>query len=1081
MLDTLTQSDKVQAFKQAIEQGDSVLIEEMWNAPKACLSALAQQASHKHLLILTGASIEEARLFHDFTFFTKSCIIDYPSWETLPSEGVAPSSDIVGERYQSLEQILLNKEPKIVITSLQAALQKVICKEHFQELYLSIKRGQTLSFEDLPERLNKMGYTKNSTAADKGEYAVRGGIIDIFPVSSPDPVRIEFWGDTVESLRLYDPIGQKSVKKIKTIAITPAQELQLLKTSEKMDSLLDYLGPNTLVIFDDLLSLEDRYATLTSMGDKSPFFFSIEEFLDQIAPFQTMFWSSQPIEELSEVVSKDRNRGYYSDTEAFHSLQFELFHRTFKANRWRSPFVPIGQYFFPDQQEVAGSEILDALGRLVKNDYTLHLLFDTELEKKNFDEKNISLPEKTHFHQAYLSGGFALHDIKIILLPNTEMTHHYKIRRQKLRSTFHTPPTEVFNLAEGDLVVHLNNGIGHYLGVEKRPNHEGIPSEFMVLEYANTAKLFVPVQQSHLVTKYIGARDETPAVHTLGSKKWARTKATTEKAIVGYAQDLLVLYAKRTTHTGFSYPEDSSDVFAFEEAFPYVETEDQLLSIQQIKTDMMAQKPMDRLVCGDVGYGKTEVAMRAAFKAVFDGAKQVAVLVPTTILAMQHFDTFVERMRYFSVNVGVLSRFRTAKEIRETLKGVEDGSVDILIGTHRIISKDVKFKDLGLVIVDEEHRFGVRAKEHLKKFRHGVDYLTLSATPIPRTLYMSLVEVRDMSTINTPPQDRQPIKTIIAEPNQELLKGAILRELGRDGQIFYIHNRVETIFDAAAKLQKLVPKARILIGHGQMSPHELDIVYHTFKKGDADILVSTTIVENGVDIPNANTIIIDRADRFGLADLYQLRGRVGRWNRKAYAYFLIPSERTLNVVARKRLSAILESSGYGGGMKLAMRDLEIRGAGNLLGTDQSGQVSSIGFHLYCKLLKKAVKRLQGSLSPLQCETKIDTPFDARLPEEYVNATELRMEIYQRLAEALNFEEIEDIFTELKDRFGKLPKPALWLYHLTRIRVVASEKGIETLKFTKKLMTTPKGSAPLGFYQTPAELEATALKLLSFYS
>ena len=464
---------------------------------------------------------------------------------------------------------------------------------------------------------------------------------------------------------------------------------------------------------------------------------------------------------------------------------------------------------------------------------------------------------------------------------------------------------------------------------------------------------------------------------------------------------------------------------------------------------------MDRLVCGDVGYGKTEVAMRAAFKAVVDGRKQVAVLVPTTVLATQHYENFVERFSNFPITIGVLSRFRTAKQIKETLEGIKNGTVDVVVGTHRVISEDVQFKDLGLIIIDEEQRFGVKAKEHLKRMKVGVDCLTLSATPIPRTLYMSLVGARDMSVISTPPQDRLPITTVITEPNDIVIKNALLRELARDGQAYIIHNRVESIFEYASHIQELLPKARIVVAHGQMHSDEIDLVFHMFKNGQADILVATTIVENGIDIPNANTIIVDRADRFGMADLYQLRGRVGRWNRRAYGYLLVPRVHLLPDIVRKRLEALASSSGYGGGMKVAMRDLEIRGAGNILGMEQSGQVSTIGFHLYCKLLKRAMLAMQGKAPAIVADTKIEFLVDARIPEEYVHEPHLRMEIYQRLGEAISLEDVETIWTEIKDRFGIPPEAAVWLYHLTRIRAVASQRGYVLLKQDKFSLTLEK--------------------------
>ncbi len=1090
MLKAILESQKLADLNQVLNAGDSILVEELWNAPKALIAALALQATGKHILMLTGASQEEVRLFHDFAFFTDRPVVDFPAWETLPTENIAPSPDVVGDRYRVLQELCSAKQPYIVLSGLQACLQKLIPPQKFTSMYLTLKPGDTMSLELLVEHLIEVGYQRRPVASEKGEFAVRGGIIDFFPVSSPDPYRIEFWADEIESLRIYDPIGQKSVKQAPEVAVTPAQELELVREAKSLSTILDYLGPNTIVIFDDLLALEDRYATLIQMcGTPTGSFSSIDQFLDHLKPLQKIFLTQQPLEELTEVKLLDKGVNPYAENAPPHLVDFQMFNRNLTAKRWRHPFVPLVDYCMAEaDNNVSGQELLYSL----KNFSNSHLYFlcATSLEEEGLQKRlmdlNIALPKQHQTIMGYLSSGFAMRDIDLIVFPMTEITQRFKIRRQKQRSTYHTLPSETYELTPGDMVVHLNHGIGKYLGLEKRPNHVGSLSEFFVLEYAENSKLYVPLNQSYLISKYIGATEEVPKMHTLGSNRWKKTRENAEQAILAYAADLLELYAKREMKGGFVFPADSPDMNAFEEDFPYVETEDQLAAIANVKSDMCSSKAMDRLVCGDVGYGKTEVAMRAAFKAVLDGRKQVAVLVPTTVLAMQHYENFQERMGHFPINVGVLSRFRSAKEIKETLEGLAKGTVDIVIGTHRIISPDVQFKDLGLIIIDEEQRFGVKAKEHLKKLILGVDCLTLSATPIPRTLYMSLIGARDMSVINTPPQDRLPITTVVTEPNDIALKGALMRELARDGQVFYIHNRVETIFEVSAHIKTLVPHARVATVHGQMSSDEIDTVFHAFKSGKANILVATSIVENGIDIPNANTILIDRADRFGLADLYQMRGRVGRWNRRAYAYFLVPRLHALPEISRKRLNALAESSGYGGGMKIAMRDLEIRGAGNILGLEQSGHVSSIGFHLYCKMLKRTIKAMQGKIPSIVSDVKIEFPMDARLPEEYVNETNLRMEIYQRLGEAISNEEVDEIWSELEDRFGPPPLPAEWLYRTTRVRVFAATHAYTLLKLDKVSLTTEqkKGKETtirkvlMAMPKTPQEFEEKILKALS---
>jgi transcription-repair coupling factor (superfamily II helicase) len=1039
--------DALKPLRQALKGNHDILIEELWDSPKALISSLAENITGKHILILTGASREEAALFHDFGFFTDTPVVDFPAWETLPSEKVPPSSDIVGERYEVLEKIVTTKKPHIILTSLQASLQKLIDPSLFHSLHFHIKTGEELPFDDLLDQFESMGYERRPVASDKGEYAVRGGIIDIFPVSSPDPFRIEFWGDEVESLRIYDPIGQKSINKINEITINPAKELELLENAPKLSTILDYLGKDTIVILDDLVALEDRYAKLTSMAEKgSSYFCSIEEFLDELSSFQKIFLTQTNIEQLSDVeILENVSGSLYSKQNPIYSIGFEIFLRRFKAKRFQSPFIKFSE------EGASEEEVLDRLADPELSD-TWHILCSGEAEKNAFEkklaERNIALKEGSRVSLGYLSGGFIIPDEKQVVFPLTEITHRYKIRRQKHRSTYHTPPTESYELHPGDMVVHLQNGIGRYLGMEKRPDASGAISEYFLIEYADKARLYVPMNQAHFLTKYIGTSEEAPKMHALGSTKWKRAKDKTQAAIMGYASDLLELYASRSITPGFEYPADSEDLLAFEDEFPFIETKDQLDAIAAVKEDMCSGKAMDRLICGDVGYGKTEVAMRAACKAVIDGGKQVAVLVPTTVLAMQHFENFTDRMRDFPINVEVLSRFQKTKKTREVLEGVEKGTVDVLIGTHRITSSDVLFKDLGLVIIDEEQRFGVRAKEHLKKIKTGVDCLTLTATPIPRTLYMSLMGARDLSVINTPPQDRIPTKTVISEMSDDLLKSALMRELSRDGQAFVIHNRVDTIYNLASRIQKILPHARVIVGHGQMSAGEIDSVFHAFKSGNADILVATTIVENGIDIPNANTILIDRADRFGLAELYQLRGRVGRWNRQAYAYFVVQKLSTLPALSRRRLAALAETSGYGGGMKVALRDLEIRGAGNILGDEQSGQVETIGFHQYCKWLKRAVQTLKGKMPAGFTETRIEAPIDARLPDTFVNEPSLRMEFYQRLGESVSIDEVNAIAEELIDRFGPLPEPAEWLIHMSRVKTAASLKGITAIKVNK---------------------------------
>ena len=1058
--DKLKASNFFESFTQEIQQGASLLLEDLIAPAKALVIAETALRAKKSVLVLTGAGVEEFKLYNDLPFFSAHPIVELAAWEVLPSENVAPSPDIVGARFRALDALSKNAGPSIILSTLQGVLQKVLPPQHLQSLTLHLKRKDTIGFEELLFRLEGLGYERKSVACDKGEMAFRGGIIDIFPVTSTEPVRLEFWENEIESIRAFDPASQKSSRHLEEIQIGAAKELELEQAYRgELATLFDYLD-DCLVVFDDLEALEDRYASLTSLGaSSSKTFLGIEELLDQTEKYQRLYFTKSPIEQLSEVQADKRVR-FYSQSQGSIDIQFEMFLRKLTAKRLSHPFKPLGPFFEQSlllDYEPNGEDLFLAL-REQQQTTAFEVYFLTQSEKEESTIQNQlqaqSLLGSSHIHflSGYLSQGFAVVDAHLMLFPTTELTGRFKVRRERQRTYYQSASWDAFDITVGQTVVHFTHGIGKFLGIERRPNYQGIEEEYFLIEYAERAKLYVPLTQAHLISKYVGSGEEMPKLHNLGNNRWKKSREATEKAIIGYADDLLKLYAQRQMEGGFSFPEDSNETALFEEEFPYIETDDQLKAISEVKADMTSKKAMDRLVCGDVGYGKTEVAMRAAFKAVMDGKKQVALLVPTTVLALQHFETIRDRMQSFGVRVEVLSRFRSPSEIKKTVQDIEKGLVDIVVGTHRLLQKDIQFADLGLIIIDEEQRFGVKAKEHLKRLKAGVDCLTLSATPIPRTLYMSLVGARDLSQISTPPSDRLPIKTIIADPDDQLIQTALLRELNRDGQAYFIHNRIESIYDVASRLQKLLPKARIAIGHGQMDADELDLIFHGFKKGEVDILVATSIVENGIDIPNANTIIVDNADHFGVADLYQLRGRVGRWNRRAFAYFLIPKRRVLSEIAQKRVEAISLAGGYGGGMRVAMRDLEMRGAGDILGVEQSGHVSTIGFHLYCKLLKRTIDSLQGHAPSWTLETKIELPFDARLPERYVNEVSLRMEIYQRLGDALTLEEVDTLWQEVIDRFGTAPEPAIWLYHLSRIRVFAAQRGYTHVRLESASLT-----------------------------
>lgn len=1052
------QSPACLELKKSLQAGRSLVFEELWDCPKAFLATFAQEVTQQNVLIVMSSLQEESRLYQDLTYFSKVPVWEFPAWETLPSEGVAPSPDIVGARMEVLRALNGNKQA-IVLANLQSCLQKLLPKKELEGLYLKIQVGEELSLTLLIEQLLAMGYERKVTACDKGEMAVRGGLLDLFPVSSPDPYRIVFCDERIESIRTYDPIGQKSITSVESMEITFAHEWQRMQKEEEMATLLDYLGPKTLVIFDGLLALEDRYATLvTLIGKKSRFFSSLDEFWEATSSLQKIYWSEKPLEELGEVKQVAMSLEARQAKRFAQPISTEICGRPLHADRVFLPIATSLEVLVPgstEETEVSSEILLNGLKESEMDPWEIHFLVTNDSEEQHLKAQleKAHIEHSYNIHRGYLSSGMGWIDSQQLLISITDLTHRHRIRRQKQRSTQHTARVECSEYVHGDYVVHYTNGIGRFVGVEKKHNHLGKETEFFAIEYAGQAKLYVPMSQAYLVNKYIGGSGETTvALHTLGGTRWKNTRERTEESIQRYARELLEIYAKRHLQGGFAFPKDGPEMMAFEQEFPFDETEDQLTAIAAIKQDMMQPRAMDRVLCGDVGYGKTEVAMRAAFKAAVEGKKQVAILVPTTVLATQHYETFRDRAIGFSLRIALLSRTLTPKKIHETLKALKEGNIDIVIGTHRLLSYDVHFKDLGLLVIDEEQRFGVKAKEHLKKMKVGVDCLTLSATPIPRTLYLSMVGVRDMSIIRTPPHDRLPVQTILAQPSNEIIRNALLRELARDGQAFIIHNRVETIYEYASFIQKLVPQARIVVGHGQMDADAVDEIFHAFKSGKADILIATTIIENGIDIPNANTILIDRADRFGLAALYQLRGRVGRWNRRAYAYFLVPHLGALSEVSRARLEALLRAGTYGGGMEIAKLDLQQRGPGGILEEEQSGHMTAIGFYHYLRMLTRTIEALKGDVPAMLSEPKIELHCDARLPEDYVNDVTLRMELYQRFGECVTWAQLEEIWKEMQDRYGAPPVEASWLYYSTRLRIEAGQKGVTLVKWEHNTLT-----------------------------
>lgn len=985
----------------------------------------------------------------------------YPAWEILPHENKLPHADVISDRLQTLVALasdfrLQTSDSRLVVTSVTALLQKTFAPTELKARTRPLARGDRLNPLDLVEWLEAQGYEPEAQVTQRGEIAMRGGIVDIFPPTSPWPVRLEFFGDELESLREFDPLTQVSREQINQVNIPPAGELGILKQATQsvesdaspLATLLDYLPKEAIFIICEPGQLEahaDSYAEQVPAGDA--FFIAWEGF---VAGLQAREMTS-----VSFVEAEDENPQSEIANPKFASLD------TFRPLPERPPE--------PQIAEAQRREFFNQLHRWQRQEYRVQVFCNNDGERERFLEvwKEMGFETSLPPQIGALARGFICEEAKLVVVTDAEIFGRYKVQRPRRLKSAHAQATrsaldiDFTDLEDGDLVVHLQHGIGRYRGLQMLPAGGGtrgkesstlnpqLSTECLVIEYAPAddgqvaPKLYVPVSEAHLVSKYVGAGKVNPPLNQLGGTRWAKAKETAEKAVRDVAAELLRIQAVREAQPGHAFPPDVTWQREFESSFVYEETVDQMKAITETKADMERPKPMDRLICGDVGFGKTEVAIRAAFKAVM-GGKQVAILVPTTVLAQQHYNNFRERMADYPVRVELLSRFRTKREQSRVIKDLAAGAVDIIIGTHRIVQEDVAFKDLGLVVIDEEQRFGVLHKEKFKRLRTMVDVLTLSATPIPRTLYLALTGARDMSTIQTPPHDRLPVETIATQYDERLIRDAIQRELNRGGQVFFLHNRVTTILTMQQTLQNLVPHARIVVGHGQMNPDDLEEVMTKFVNGEADVLLSTTIIESGLDIPNANTIIIDRADRFGLSELYQLRGRVGRYKHQAYAYLLLPRHARLLTDVRKRISAMKQYSTLGSGFKIAMRDLEIRGAGNLLGAEQSGHITAVGFELYCQLLKQSVGSLKGEKVKPRVEVRVVLDFllDAtNLPENYAPESQHRIEIYRKLAQATDKAALEALQKEMRDRFGPIPPSVELLLAVAELKILASERNI----------------------------------------
>lgn len=968
--------------------------------------------------------------------------------ETLPYQNTSPYEVVTGNLYDYARQVntLLNL-PDIVIAPAKVLLEKFPSNAFFENNSFKLKVGESIDQKDLLSRLIKLGYKRSTMVSDIGEFSIRGDIADIYSLEE-NPVRVEFWGDEIIDIRFFNNETQKSIEKIKEITIEPLYKFILPDSTpedfpkelqEQLDnegyfegvnvyqsyfnndlvSVLDYFK-DYIIVFDEYAEvsakyqqIDDNFVNNYNEGLKTQNIhplkeinhFTLAETLNRTAGMQKIYFNNFLSDENNEVIDIDARNVQVFDADMDEAAKFLKEHKGYQIT------------IATDYQERV-KEVL--------SDYDI---FDI-----NFI-KNIT------------SQGTEIQDGKILLLTDRELFNkrqkevpsnrkrHYKEKAEYIES--------INDIKEGEYVVHSIHGVGVYKGLTKQ-EFDGQLKDYLTIEYANKDKLHIPAEQINMLCRYRGSGQVKPKLSRMGGSDWENTKTRVKKEVETIAYDLLRLYARRKMKTGIEFAPDSPLQLEMEDTFEYIETPDQLKSINQIKADMESPNPMDRLVCGDVGFGKTEVAMRAMFKAV-TSLKQVAVIVPTTVLALQHYQTVSERFKPFGIDVELLCRFRSAKEKKETLKNLATGKCDVVIATHSLLQDNVIFKDLGLLVIDEEHRFGVRHKEKLKEFRENIDIISMSATPIPRTLYMSLSGIKDISVINTPPQNRLPIKTFVGEYNEQTVKNAIVNELDRDGQVFYLYNRVETIEEFKLELQKLVPNARIAVGHGQLSEKHLEDVIIGFDNHDYDILLCTTIIENGLDIPNANTMIIHEADKLGLAQLYQLRGRVGRSEKQAYCYCLYKKNKELSQEATERLKAIREFTTLGSGYRIAMRDVEIRGVGNILGTKQHGHMINVGFDTYCQLLEETVNELKGEKVKANKPTIVDINITAYIPDEWVGSGEQKMIEYKRLSDVKNETELDYIISEWKDRFSRIPEEVENLIKLIKIRLLATDCGITIIR------------------------------------
>jgi len=1067
LIKTLEENKKFQELTKQISKTGPIAISGLVDVEKLHVLAGIFNETKRPMVLVTYNEIQARKLYQDLKKLIKQTYF-FPKKEITSYDYVAQSKEIEYKRIDVLNKMYLakqQKEPIIIVTTIEAVMQEMVAKDTLYQNVIDFEVGKTYLLDGIKEKLVGLGYERSDLIENKGQFSIRGGIVDV-GLSEKIGVRIEFWGDEVDSIRFFQISSQRSTEMLKEITIFPAHELivqdlseavkniqekypeeiediELIKNGdyiskinkyfnefyENQASFLDYMSDEYLLLLDEKSKInqresniiEDNNKLIASLVEKEKF---VPEAIENISKFEYNFEEKQIIY-LEQNDSIKNIQKYYFETREinFYNLQLDLLLAdivTYQKNKKKVVLL-------------AGNEI--SAKKLC------NILKENQINYKHEQEAENVKPGEIIVTIGGFSSGFENYDLNLIVVSLQNNFEEPVKRKKKLSSTFKDSEKIVFaDLKPGDIVVHQTHGIGQFIGVNTI-TADGVTKDYIKIKYRNDDILYVPTNSLDSVRKYIGGGDNSsPRLNKLGGKEWSATTSKVKKNLEAVAKDLIELYAKRQKIKGFSFSPDTPWQKQFEDSFPYTETDDQLRCIQDVKKDMEKPQPMDRLLCGDVGYGKTEVAIRAAFKAVMD-QKQVAYLVPTTILANQQYEEFKTRMQEFAINVELLNRFKTKKEQDEIIKKLKLGEVDVIVGTHRLLSEDVNFKDLGLLIIDEEHRFGVKDKEKIKKLRTNIDVLTMTATPIPRTLHMSIVGVRDMSVIYEPPHNRKPVQTYVLEYDQEVITEAITKEIERGGQVFYLFNQVEGIEKKANEISMLVPEAKVGFAHGKMSGRELEEIMESFINHEINVLVCTTILESGIDIPNANTIIVENADRLGLAQLYQIRGRVGRSDKQAYAYVTYKRDKLLSEVADKRLKAIKEFTEFGSGFKIAMRDLEIRGAGSMLGEMQHGHMEQVGYDTYCKLLDEVIKEMQGIEVVEEQDVQIDLAVSSYIPDNFIENSSQKIEIYQNIALCRTEEELQNVIDEVIDRYGRLPKELENLIDIARIKQLARKANI----------------------------------------